>query len=516
MHHLSFALLFLIVFLQKASLSASPRDTSRAKPLSPATLPDKKLELCFYEKERRLVVLPLHNKDKHYLLSSISKSVSMVMAAKLKGLGYAKVESPEKLLCLSPDAKVSKKAKKYLYSRQKKGFSNIAENLASSNISKKAVPANSLQKHERVKLIIKTSDHAMEIAKGREALIRKANQEEVEYLLIGNTRIIGNKKEAKQIIYEFEFYDAILGRKYDFSLKARRLKPYANLDILTSKIQQILWGDKIASASFESPKEGAMIYLDHIYLGRTPLSRKILAGEYKLSLVQEGFESVSTKIIVSTHKRNHFQITNQSITQKAILYLETKPSGADAYFNSRYLGKTPLGKNSLNAASPLFLPAGTHFLRLSKEGYIDEYLGVNLLANKEKRISLSLKAGDTQAYYSSPQYAFGNAFGQITYFDLSLYSIISSLGFYGSWLYFTAQGESRENQEDMASDTRGAGQSFERARASASLAIISLFSAGYFLYQGVSLSHSRRFGEISSIYSSHSQFSSPFLFKYTF
>ena len=454
---------------------------------SPISSKQSAKQMCFYEKERRLLVLALHNESKKPLLDHLARSLAQLIADRLRALNYVSVEKARRLLCLRSEAASKVKEHRRYYSREG-GFTREGE-LALSLAADK-------NQQTRIELVIKHKNIALPFqkAKDKEALLKAAENFQVEYLLAGRLLAMGPKdlidSKEQNLRYEFSFIDAVHKRSYGFSIDLKQNRPYAKLDELIQKMQGILWGQNAVLVSFQSTQPGAMIYLNERYLGRTPLSQKVLAGKYKLRVVQEGYQNVNKTVDIAAHKQRNFQITNTVEQGKASLYVQSQPSGAAVYLNLRYLGQTPLRIEGL--------PRGTHRLCLRKETYIDTYVGVQLEANKVQKLNLSMKPGDTLTYYKDWHYVIGS----LTYFDLALYSGLSSLAFYAGWLYFSAQGQNAEDRAQRDVNAQGenskAKDSYQYARISAALGIFSFLGAGYFLYQGLDLG-GPSFGEVSAL-----------------
>ena len=483
----SFLSLLLFASLAKALHSAPRGETPSLKQSAGNLGIQSKNRMCFYEKERRLLVFALHNESQETLLDHLARSLAQPIADRLRTLNYVSVNNPRRLLCLGSELTQKSKEHRRHYSREG-GFTREGE---LALLSRERERKSQLKQQNRVQLIVKHKNTALAFQKGTEYrnFLKTAADFQVEYLLAGRLLLIDSEEE--KLRYEFSFLDAIHNRLHSFSIDLRRNRPYASLDDLVQKIQNILWGKNAVLVSFQSsPQAGAMVYLNDSYLGRTPLTQKVLAGKYRLRVMQEGYQSVSRTIDIAAHKKRHFQITNTSQQGKASLYIQSQPSDAAVHLNLRYLGKTPLRMKGL--------PSGTHQLRLSKEGHVDTYVGVRLEENKEQRLNLSMRPGNTLAYYKNWQYVVGS----LTYFDLTLYSSLSSVAFYAGWAYFKAQGEKAEDRgqrgEGGLRQNSKAERNYQHARLSASLSILSLLSAGYFLYRGLSIGEDPGFGEVSA------------------
>ena len=430
-------------------------------------------QICFYEKERRLFVLNLSNRSRKPLLTHFSRSTAQLIAARLGLLTYVSAKGKRKLLCLAPEGIQKEYEHRRYYSRE--GSFRYRGPRASS------VEELHKSQKDRVRLIVKHEDSSLNLKKrGKEtSLLKAAERLEAEYLLAGEiSKLPKPGPRGETFVYKFYILDAILKRTHTFSRKLKQGKPYAKVDEIVEEVQKFLWAKEDSLlVSFHSPKPGAMVYLDEAYLGRTPLSRKVLAGKYELLVVQEGHASIRKKIDIFAHKKREFKIENTRQKGSASIALQSDPSGAEVYLNLRYLGKTPLRMANL--------PSGTHRLTLRKDSYIDSYLGLELKPNQTQKLHVHMKLGDTVTHYKEWQ----QVLGSLTYFDLTLYSFLSSVAFYASYLYFTSQEEKSKDREQVNGngDSSRSGENSQYARNSANLSLLSFLSAGYFLYQALSL-----------------------------
>lgn len=188
-----------------------------------------------------------------------------------------------------------------------------------------------------------------------------------------------------------------------------------------------------ASVRVETETPGAMVYLDQIYLGRSPASGNVIPGKYRLTVEREGFRPVSKEISITPEKRNVFHIDDRSIPYNAAITVTSDPPGADVYLDMTYLGKTPLRAGGL--------PPGTHRLRASMEGMVDRFVGVVLEEGDLSREHVELDRGDTLQIYRDPGYAIMDW----TWDELMISSGVSTLGFYGSWMYWQNRADDKED-----------------------------------------------------------------------
>jgi len=183
--------------------------------------------------------------------------------------------------------------------------------------------------------------------------------------------------------------------------------------------------------SIETDEPDAMVYIDECYFGRTPVNSMIVPGSYQLRVERKQHKPYLSQIQI--RKGTKIDVTTEKIQFYSGLKVESEPQEALVYLNAEYLGKTPLSKNNL--------PEGTHRLRLSKEGHIDRFIGVELKNNETKEITLKMRPGDTETHFNNSEYAIWDW----TYFDLSFSSLLSTLFFYAGYGYYDIKADKIQN-----------------------------------------------------------------------
>lgn len=178
-------------------------------------------------------------------------------------------------------------------------------------------------------------------------------------------------------------------------------------------------------------QEDVMVYLDEQYLGRSPLVSQLPAGLYKMRLEKDGRVSRLEDIEIKGQASIHVALEEKK--GRCSLSVASTPSGADVY-----LDVTPIGKTPLNRAD---LPCGTHRVRVSAAEHVDRFMGVVMREDSAASVELSLVPGDTVKTFRDP----GFVVLDFTYADLSFYSFINALAFYGGYAYFDSRARTVEN-----------------------------------------------------------------------
>jgi hypothetical protein len=119
------------------------------------------------------------------------------------------------------------------------------------------------------------------------------------------------------------------------------------------------------SLSITSRPEGAEVYLDDEFRGRTPLTLEELApGSYQLKVILGGYQEWSKNVVVRAGV-----ITSVTAELTALppltgsLSITSEPPGADVYINDDFRGRTPLTLEDL--------ATGSYRLKVTLEGYED-------------------------------------------------------------------------------------------------------------------------------------------------
>ena len=349
-----------------------------------------------YEKKRSLVILPFANLSSDPTIEYLSTGIPGMITGKLRQIPYVVAESPRPLFSASPEGIPSMKD-------QGPGQSRLPL----------TVQFNRNQ-----------SDDLNEENAG---LARSLG---ADYLIRGKYRIKEKKLREKfyrndEIEIEIFFYDAIagLGTTYQATYELEGI--YRDLEEIALRIQKKLTSGRVVQVFVESERAGAMAYLDEIYLGRTPVRTSVLPGEYTLMVEEEGYETYSRKVrVVAGADENQFYASMVPLLKEAGLYVISEPTGADVYLDIQRIGKTPLELDNL--------PPGTHRVRVSMDGYVDSYKGVDLYPGKTSKLAVTLLEGDTEEYFSREK----SLVMDWTNHDFAFYSFLSSLFFYGGYYYF--------------------------------------------------------------------------------
>lgn len=225
-------------------------------------------------------------------------------------------------------------------------------------------------------------------------------------------------------------FDSATGRTYTQKIDSNLKSVLADAAPAAEGLQAHIQLPQRFSVRFEA--EEVMVYLDDQYLGRAPLSVELPQGAYEMRLEKDGHVPRLERL----HVMRAFQV-NAALAEKkgrCALSVSSSPEGADVYLDLTPVGKTPLARTDL--------PCGTHRVRVSHADHIDRFTGVVMREDAPASVELALVPGDTEKSFRDPRYAFLD----FTYADLSFYSFMNALGFYGGYAYFQGRARTIENR----------------------------------------------------------------------
>ncbi|TGL92402.1 PEGA domain-containing protein [Leptospira congkakensis] len=240
-----------------------------------------------------------------------------------------------------------------------------------------------------------------------------------DYIISGSFEVKDN-----ELITKVFLYDDFDGKIIPFDHKTSVIRAYQEMGPLGESIREKLQGKETIAVDISAGgEEGALVYLDGIYLGKTPMvGKKFPIGKRSLFVFKEGFHPYKQEIQLEKGKpflldvKLSLKLSNSFITVNA-------NTESDVYLGIQYLGKTPLSR--------IAIPTGMNRLRISKEGYIDSFRAVDARDNEEVTVDVEMREGKTDIYYKNKQ----NVFLDHTYKDFATYSLYGSLLFYASYVY---------------------------------------------------------------------------------
>ena len=350
-----------------------------------------------YQEKRKFCIFPMENRSANNKIDYLSAGISSVIKSGLASAIYAYEKNPrkEKIIHPTPGGKYFKQT-------------------AQGKILKKNPSYLPLE----VVFYEKASHADGGFIAGKKKLC--------DYTLAGGFNLVN----PETVAIEFGILDLYSGRKQTISKhvsERRALQEIKEVDIEIKRF--LLHGLTLATLVIDSDQEGALVYLDGVFVGKTPFSRKdIPAGSRKLRISKEGFEPVNAVVMVEKGE-NRLQYKMEEEKSGSEISITSDPEEADVYLGKKHLGKTPL-KN-------LKVQSGMNRLRISKEGFIDYLKGVDFKQGESSEIAVKLEEGDTTEYYSGLNYLYQ----EYTYYDFAVYSLYNVLVFFGGYLYNNYQAD---------------------------------------------------------------------------
>ncbi|MFD3006128.1 PEGA domain-containing protein [Thermus tengchongensis] len=131
-----------------------------------------------------------------------------------------------------------------------------------------------------------------------------------------------------------------------------------------------------------SSPSGAEVYVEGALRGRTPLSLSLPEGRYAVELRLSGYETYRATVQVRRGETTRLDVRLNPIPRTGTLLLESSPTGAEAYVNGAFRGRTPLR---------LVLDEGTYRVELRAPGYEPYQATVRVERGRETRLSASLR-----------------------------------------------------------------------------------------------------------------------------
>ncbi|MBX7057089.1 MAG: PEGA domain-containing protein [Leptospirales bacterium] len=359
----------------------------------------------------------------------------------------------------------------------------------------------------RLRLQISVAEASDELYRTQqlESPAQQARQLRADYLLRGSFDFLDGDAEApadaprsvwlrgRPLRVRLQLFNAHNGAIQTIEIQSTVEDIYRSLGSAGDRLELML-AQGSAALRVATAQSGALVYLDDLFLGRTPLESRAPPGDYVLRVEQSGMSPVVRPIrIVAGARNEHFVELVRTRTQAA-LRVETDPPGATVFLNQERIGQTPLMRQDL--------PAGTHRLRIEKDGMQTLLVGVEMRDGSLVEVRRSLRA-------LPPPDANPHPILDYSYLDLSFYSALGALGGYGVYVYFDIRKERildrslavfpllgiwQLNQQfpdalsaaygyqRLQNDQRRADRAEGNARIGGALGIVSLIAAGWFLY----------------------------------
>jgi hypothetical protein len=140
------------------------------------------------------------------------------------------------------------------------------------------------------------------------------------------------------------------------------------------------------SIGISSEPEYAIVYLDNINKGTTPLMIKdVSGGMHALKIEKDGYKTIEETIDVD---QSFIEKTYYLLPRTGSLFISTDPEGAGVVIEGKHVGTAPLTVDDLAVKE--------HIIELGKEGYVTKTITASVVADKVSRVNETLVQLDTQ------------------------------------------------------------------------------------------------------------------------
>jgi hypothetical protein len=119
----------------------------------------------------------------------------------------------------------------------------------------------------------------------------------------------------------------------------------------------LLWGEKVTIISTPAETEGADVYVNGAFKGKTPLDTRLQAGTYRIELKKRAWDLLATDLEVNGDRYVSYNMVQTPFN----LSINSTPPNAKIQLDGKELGKTPFMLYNIKA--------GDKQLGLNRKGY---------------------------------------------------------------------------------------------------------------------------------------------------
>ncbi|HSN96972.1 MAG TPA: PEGA domain-containing protein, partial [Candidatus Nanopelagicales bacterium] len=150
------------------------------------------------------------------------------------------------------------------------------------------------------------------------------------------------------------------------------------LDTLVAEVRA-----KVSRLTVESPVDGARVLLDHKVIGETPLPPlRVNAGSALIEVEAEGYHPFRKQVELPGGGEASVTATLTLRSSIGVLVVRSPVAGATVVLDGRPIGVVPAEAS---------VRAGTHTIRLARDGYEDASTTAILRAGERKEVSIPLE-----------------------------------------------------------------------------------------------------------------------------
>ncbi len=155
---------------------------------------------------------------------------------------------------------------------------------------------------------------------------------------------------------------------------------------------------KFADIVINSEPEGAVVSINDVEMGRTPLELKgeelgLDHGQHIIQLEHKDCYTMTNTIVVEPNKENQYYFELNQIN--GTISIRTIPDGANVYVDNRFLGITPIFNNKINK--------GNKIIDISKEGFTSVRHKLKVGENEQIVLMDTLNVAKTMTINTDPE-----------------------------------------------------------------------------------------------------------------
>lgn len=156
-----------------------------------------------------------------------------------------------------------------------------------------------------------------------------------------------------------------------------------------TKTINIVFQEREGGLSVTSTPAGARVFLDEVYVGKSPVNLKlVLSGKHTMNVTMEGYETYSETITIKSGEIKNININLKAVSdvnnpgESGRLTIRTLPPDADIYIDNNVTGRSPLVE--------LPVAPGNHIIKAIKSGYESKTREIEIKKEEKKEIKITL------------------------------------------------------------------------------------------------------------------------------
>lgn len=191
----------------------------------------------------------------------------------------------------------------------------------------------------------------------------------VEYSVARAHQLLGEFAEALTALERFE-------ERATPEVKAK----VGRLDQLLSDLRS-----RVSTLQLKCSQSGARVLVRDKVIGVTPLgSLRLPAGVATLQVELDGFFPVTREVVLPGGGALQLEVTLHARSRSSLLHVRTTPSGATVSVDGRRVGTS-------SPRTELVVPAGSHVVRVEREGYEEASVPLVLAAGSTRELTVPLE-----------------------------------------------------------------------------------------------------------------------------